>query len=136
MIYAVYQTENGQLVSVASDITLVASQDILTARGYSVKELPDGTQNGIWNINTLEFDPPPPPSTEISTHDFILRFTPDEFAAIQKTAQTVPQVSQWLLALSTTQILDLTNPVVVGAVNQLAALNLIAPERVSVLLGA
>lgn len=96
-VYAVYATENGQLWSVAHDAAQVASADVLTARGFAVKQFPDGTDAGPWNAATLSFGAPPPPSLMLDPVDFLMRFTPTETARIRASAD--PRVQQFVFAL-------------------------------------
>lgn len=97
-VYAVYATENGQLWSVVHDAALVATPDILTARGFAVKQFADGADAGPWDPAVLAFGPPPPPALTLAPVDFLMRFTATETQRIR--ASTDPHLEQFVFALS------------------------------------
>ncbi|HYD07797.1 MAG TPA: hypothetical protein VEC60_18825 [Reyranella sp.] len=78
--YAVYQLEDGRLVSGTGDPDQVAAPEILTSRGYGVAERPDGEQTGVWNPATLRFDPRPPEPVWIGADEFLDLFSAAEVA--------------------------------------------------------
>jgi hypothetical protein len=120
MIYAVYQREDGRLVSITSDATKIASQSVLDARGYSVAELPDGTQNGAWNAATLQFDPRPPEPVMIDPATFYALFTPAERARIYASADPgIVDYTRWLGHVI--QPFDLLGPAIAQGLATVAA---------------
>jgi hypothetical protein len=63
MTIAIYKIDNGRLVSTTDSLSNVASQDILDAKGYAVKDIPSTDihnpplhQRYIWNESTLVWD--------------------------------------------------------------------------------
>lgn len=92
--YAVYQLEDGSLVSGTNDPLKIASAAILEARGYGVKQLDDGAQAGIWNATTLVFDPAPPTPVLIDPATFYSLFSMVERAKIY--ASTDPGVVDYI----------------------------------------
>jgi len=114
-MYAVYQLEDGRLVSTGS---IVAEDAILAARGYGKVSIADGSQNGVWNASTLSFDPPPP-VTQLSKVDFLKRFMAAERIAIR--ALTDPAVVDFLHLLDLADYVDLADPETQQGVSYVAA---------------
>ena len=131
-IYAVYQIEDGRLVSSANDPAKVASADILAARGYGVAQRPDSEINGVWNPAALAFGPAPSPLATITTYAFVLRFTAAEYAAVKASADA--NVQHLMFALATAQVVDLTDPVVQQGVGYLASVGLLTADRATAIL--
>lgn len=102
---AIYQVEDGRLVSGTSDPAKIASAEILAARGYAVKAFADGAQNGPWDPATLTFGTPPANPQVIPLSDFFRRFTPAELAGIQASPDTT--VQQNLLVLKSAMFLQI-----------------------------
>jgi hypothetical protein len=62
---------------------------------------------------------------------FVLRFTPDEYAAIVNAAPSNPDVAGYITQLAAQAWVPLTDPRLQPALESLAAAGLIAPERVT-----
>lgn len=107
--YAIYQTEDGRYVSGTSDVTKVASADVLTARGYAVKQFADGSQNGPWDPIGLVFGPIPANPSIISIADFLRRFTPTELAGIQASTDITVQQHLTVLKVMPGLMIDLND---------------------------
>ena len=102
MWYAVYETLTGRLVSVGSSV----GPD-LASRGLESKEYPSRPdQDGVWNEATLDFDPRPVSFGEISTTDFMLRFTEAERKAVRDSLADKAVDFREMLQLSNTVNLD------------------------------
>lgn len=101
-VFVIYQNENGAYVSSTSDPTKVANAAILSARGYSVATLPDGS-GGIWNPVTHVFDPGLAQPVYLSAGDLLSLFTPTELVKIYNAAAlpapASPQMFQLLKQL-------------------------------------
>ena len=104
MWYAVYETETGRLHSVGSSVG-----SGLAAKGLTSKEYPSRPdQDGVWNEATLGFGPRPASFGEISTTDFMLRFTEAERKAVRDSLADKAVDFREMLQLSNTVNLDST----------------------------
>lgn len=128
----------GALVSWChNDKDQVADDKTLKIRGLSIiSGLPELDSTHVWDEAThtvVEVAAPVIPRP-ISTGKWILRFTSDEYAAID--ASKDKDVRHFLFALNHTTEVDLADPVIVQAVDYLATLNLITADRVAPLLAS
>jgi hypothetical protein len=128
--YAVYQLEDGRLVSGTGDPTKVASPAVLAARGYGVADLPDGSQNGIWDPVNHVFNPAPA-GTNYDTWQWIALFTPAEIAAIR--ASTDQTVQSFLYQLSFAPTVFTGMPEIVSGLAYLVSVNLLTAARAAVI---
>ena len=127
--FAIYQQEDGILVSGTNDQTKVASADVLAARGYAVAQCPDGSQSGVWNVSTHQFDPAPPSPVNVSPDNFVALFTPAEtvriFAAAQLPNPQSPELFYLLRQLDHRSTdLDLLGTTITQGLAVIAALGL------------
>ena len=132
MAIYVYQITDGSLYSwCPSDDDPVADDATLEANGFDkVIGLPPLDASHAWDASTLtvlEVDPPPTPKP-IATSTWIMRFTPDEFAAIN--VSTDPQVVQFMYSLNHTTTIDLNDPNIVSAVDYFVTAGLLDAARV------
>lgn len=95
--FAVYQVDDGRLISGTSDQTKIAALTILNARGYAVKQFPDGAQLGVWNQSTLQYDAAQAQAVLIDPGEFFELLNPNE---LQKwSASNNPTAHQFFLVL-------------------------------------
>ena len=134
MALYVYRIDDGMLVSwCPGDDDPVASADELAANSLAmVSGLPPLDATHTWDATqkTVVTRSPPPPS--IPTYQFIMLFNPDEHAAIA--ASTDSRVQQFLMALNTTQITNLADPMIVNGVNYLVSLGLLTQANADLIL--
>lgn len=136
MALYVYRTADGSLYSWApNDNVPVADAASLAANGLAVVSgLAPLDPSHAWDVasKTVISVTPPPPPKPISTGKWILRFTPQEFQAIN--ASTDAMVQQFMYALNHTTDLDLSDPDMVNGVNYLVSLNLLGAARAAAVL--
>lgn len=136
MALYVYNTATGELYSWApNDSDPVASADELAAKGMSVASgLPALDATHAWDAATKTVVTVAAPVLPkfVSAWQFIQSFTATEAAAIKASADA--NVQRFMLMLTVTQQVDLNNAVVQGGIQYLAAVGLIAPERVAQIL--
>lgn len=125
--FAIYQAEDGRLVSGTNDAAKVASADIIAARGYAVKQFADGSQNGVWNPATLSYDPAPAGPNVIDTGDFFDRFTAAELRGILQSTDAT--VQQWLFVMQRRGQIDLTAQKMTAALQYLVIQGLLTAPR-------
>lgn len=125
--YAVFDS-NGTLVSSGS---VVADDEALNAQGYTKVELMEDPTGKIWNPDEGQFEPPPPPIAYIATWKWIQRFTAEEFAGINASAD--PLVKMFLMMLNTTAQLNVADPVVQNGLAYLVYLGLLSGDRAAVI---
>jgi hypothetical protein len=117
-MWAVYQIEDGRLVSTGST---VADDAVLAARGYGKVEI--ASANGVWNPARLAFDPAPSEAIEIEPDVFLDQFTPAETARIYGSPDAVLQ--KFLRRLSIRRLpIDLSGETVTGGLAYVASLGL------------
>lgn len=76
--FEIYRIADGAPVSGTRDLTKVASPELLGNLGFGIKEFPDGAQLGVWNRQTLQFDPAPAAPVLINPDDLLDQFTGTE----------------------------------------------------------
>lgn len=74
------------------------------------------------------------PPRHISIQAFMLRLFPQERVLIRTTAQTVPEVQDWLFILESGKYVDLDREDLKKGLATMAAFNLLTPERVVTIL--
>lgn len=121
--YQVYQAEDGRAISGTSDPTKIAVLSVLNARGYAVKQFPDGAQNGVWNQSTLQFDPAPAAQVLIGADQFLNQFNAPEVQKIFASADARIIKLRILLQMRQNPI-NLLGQVVQQALTLIAALGL------------
>lgn len=118
----------GNLISTG---TVLADPAVLSAAGYSSITLTSDPSGKLWDPATRTFSDHPKPPTVLSTWDWIRRFTPAEFGAIQ--ASTDAQVRMFMLMVQTATTITPSDPIVQGGLGYLAAIGLITPDRPAVI---
>lgn len=121
--YAVWDS-TGALVSVG---TVLADPATLAAKGLAYKALTGDPTGQVWDPINRVFNPAPPIATAITTWQFIQRFTPTEFAAIE--ASTDAQARMFLLMLQTSTQIVLSDAVVQGGLQYLVSIGLLTSDR-------
>lgn len=130
-MWCVYETATGRLVSTASAENLLANP---LPAGLASKEVSDPPAGAIWNTTTLVFDPAPA-RTRLGKLEFIQRFTLAErrqiFTATLPASPTQTQRDAWafLRYLDFLDVIDLTDSAVIGGVNALQSVGLLAAGR-------
>jgi hypothetical protein len=114
----------GHLVSVG---TTVADDATLAAAGYTKTTLASDPTGMVWDPGTGEFVAAPAPLASIPTWQFIGRFTPTEYAAIE--ASTDPQVRQFMTMLFTAAITQPGLTAVQNGIAYLVSMNLLTSDR-------
>jgi hypothetical protein len=128
--FAIYQLENGQLVSGTGDISKIANEEILKARGYGVIECPDNAQAGIWNSEKLNFDPALSVSIYAEPEAIIAAFTPTEWMAARDL--TDPNIVWWFDRLmSRREPVDIMGETFIQGLQYLVSQVKIDPKRTS-----
>lgn len=92
------------------------------------------TRFGIWNTETLDYDPYPKKRVPLSRLEFMERFTDAELIGIYTAAKQSVPLEIYLKKLEAAQEILLNNETTITGVNALAQFGLIAPERVSEIL--
>lgn len=138
-VFAIYQNEDGRLVSVTSDATMttvaemqaagrIASDAILQARGYGAVALADSAGPVVWNTTTHAFDAAPPGPVEIEPDDFVAQFTATESQRVY--ASTDPNLVQFLRRLSVRRLpIDLLGATVTNGLAYIASLGLFDDQK-------
>ena len=114
----------GNLVSTG---TTVADLTTLSEAGLSAIQLPGDPTGQVWSPSTQTFSPAPPKPTVLSVWQFVQRFTANEFAEIEASAD--PMVRQFLLMLTVAQSITPSDAVVQGGLQFLVMAGLITPAR-------
>jgi len=86
MRYAIYRNDTKELVSIALEVPKNFDANV-----YSYSEVEEYL--GTWNIETLSFDPPPPPVRLIPRKEFIERFAPEEWVMLVSLKASDPVVA-------------------------------------------
>jgi hypothetical protein len=100
--------------------------------------IPEPGSGWVYDADNGTFSEPGPPSTprKISKWDFVMRFTPEERAAVLAASKTDSDVEQVLQVLSFADpMVDLDLPIMVGSVAMLEAKSLLADGRGAEILG-
>lgn len=127
--FAIYQLEDGRLVSGTGDKDKIASADVLKARGYGLAECPDGAQTGAWNTSKLAFDPAPPAPVLAEPEAIIAAFTPAEWAAARDLAD--PNIVWWFDRLMSRRApVDIGGATFTQGLQYLVAQTKIDPKRI------
>ena len=132
--YAVFQSVDGVLVSVGQNVTDDAD---LLAKGLEKTLLAEDPRRDDWKWNeaTRQFDVVTPPKPIVSSYEFISRFTDTELDDIVDAAKnhanaTVrKRVAVFLEKLNLMDAIQLDEPRVVSAINQLETAGLIGVGR-------
>jgi hypothetical protein len=136
MALYVYRIDDGALVSwCPGDDDPVAPPEDLAASGLATTNgLPAIDPSHVWDANqkTIVSVTPPPIPNWVPTYQFIMMFNPSEHAAIA--ASTDSRVQQFLMALTTVQAINLTDPTIVNGVNYLVAQGLITQANADLIL--
>lgn len=119
---------NGGLVSVG---TVIADADALAAAGITAQQLSENPTGKVWDAATRTFSAPPPKPVMVSTWQFIQRFTPTEYAAIE--ASSDPVVRQYLTTIMTAPTVNLSEAVVQQGIQYLVSLTLLTSERAAII---
>ncbi len=136
MALYVYNKASGALYSSApTDDSPVASAEDLAANGLAVvTKLAALDDTHAWDPATrsvIAVAAPTKPKP-ITTGKWIMRFTPLEFQAIKASADA--DVQLFMFALDHTVELDLSEPLMIGGVSRLVALNLLTASRAALVL--
>lgn len=99
---------------------------------YGVVET--ATRFGIWNPETLEYDPYTMKAKPLSRLEFMERFTDAELVGIYTAAKQSVQLELYLKKLEAAQEILLDNATTIAGVNSLAQFGLITPERATEIL--
>ncbi len=99
---------------------------------YGVVET--ATRFGIWNTETLNYDPYPVKSKPLSRLEFMERFTDAELVGIYTAAKQSVALEIYLKKLEAAQEILLDNATTITGVNSLAQFGLITPERATEIL--
>jgi hypothetical protein len=136
MAIYVYNTTTGALVSYCpNDTDPVAPAATLAANGLTaVSGLPALSPTTQWSASskTVVTVTAPVNPNWIPTYQFILLFTPAEHAAIQ--ASTDQRVTQFLMAITTAQQINLNDPVVQNGINYLVSISLLTQANATLIL--
>jgi len=115
---------SGNLVSTG---TLVADAVTLAAAGYTAVQLANDPSGQAWNPATKTFSPVQPTPRPLSVWQFVQRFTPDEFGAVDSSNDH--QTRQFLLMLTVAQSISTSDPVVQGALQYLVKKGILTADR-------
>ena len=112
-----------------SDKTLISesSIEIELKSGHSVVSF-DDRQSGIWNSETLSFDPFPAQRV-ISTDEFIQRFTATEQEDIIDATKTSKKANRFIQILKIVKLADLDSEFIQTSVNAMESSGVIAVGR-------
>ena len=128
LMFAVYETATGRLVSTG---TVVAADEELTARGMSKLEVESA--DGVWNPETLAFDPAPPTPIRITSVDFIQRFTVQERLTLRAAEKTNPVLNDFMELLRLSGGFDIPSEEVTQGLGFLVSQGLLTPQRAAVI---
>lgn len=138
MAIYVYDSTSGALVSYCpgdkdpvADAATLAAKGLAVATGLAPLDATHAWDAASRAVAVVAAQPVPQP---IGTGKWILRFTPQEFQAIN--ASPDAQAQQFLFALNHTTQIDLADPVIVQCVNYLVSLNLLQAARVAAILAS
>ena len=120
----VYETSTGKLIS---STTLEVKG---LRAGLAVKA---SDKTGVWDTTSLDFIPRPETKI-ISRLDFLRSFTDPEFEGIIGASRTNDKAEMFLVKLEVAGFIDLKDSGTIRAVNGLAQLDLLTPERASEIL--
>lgn len=122
-MFHLYNIGNGELVSSASVINNIPD-------GMAVKEL---NNTGIWNAETLDFDPVIP-SKKITTLEFMELFTDLELIGILEAAKVNTTVQLFVMKMEQASYIDMNYQPTIDGVNSLVGAGLLTTERAVVIL--
>ena len=135
MALYVYNTLTGALVSwcpgdndPVADDALLAANDLAVVRG-----LPALDETHAWNVSTktvIVVAAPVRPNI-VTTADWVMQFTPAEFAGIR--ASSDPAVQHFLFALTIAPTINLNSKMVVDGLGYLVLIGLLTSERAGTL---
>ena len=115
---------SGNLVSTG---TVVADAVALAAAGLTAVQLANDPSGQAWDPATKTFSPVPPKPKPLSVWQFVQRFTPDEFGAVD--ASNDHQTRQFLLMLTVAQSISTSDPVVQGGLQYLVKKGILTAAR-------
>jgi hypothetical protein len=99
---------------------------------YGVVET--ATRFGIWNPETLDYDPYPKKQKPLTQYEFMERFTDAELVGIYTAAKQYVHLEIQLKKMEAATEIYLDNPTTVAGVNSLASAGLITTERAAEIL--
>jgi hypothetical protein len=136
MAIYVYNTTTGALVSYCpNDTDPVAPAATLAANGLTaVSGLPALSPTTQWSASskTVVTVTAPVNPNWIPTYQFILLFTPAEHAAIQ--SSTDQRVTQFLMAITTAQQVNLNDPILQNGISYLVSISLLTQANATLIL--
>lgn len=134
-VHAIYQVEDGRLVSWTTDASKIAPAATLAARGYVCVTIEDADPAGRWNPTTHTFEPVAPEAARILTPlQFRDRFTHAEEVAITAAAAASVDIRVWLDRLAVAQEISLDDARTIAGVGALEAAGLLAAGRAAEIL--
>lgn len=132
----VYEIATGRLESQGSEDMRVASEEVLAERGLAVvRRLPSLDQLHRWDETSRTVVDVDPMTLKrvVTSAQFILSFTPQEFAAIR--ASQDPLVGQFLLAAQVSSEIDTHGTTTMQALDYLVSIGLLTAERAATIKG-
>ena len=84
--------------------------------------------SGIWNTETLDFDPVPVNRKKSKT-EFLELFTDAEFMGILTAAKLSVEVEMFIKKMDAAEFIDLAYPDTIAGINGMAAAGLLTTER-------
>jgi len=118
----------GNLVSTG---TSVADPTTLAEQGYTAITLPLDPTGRVWDVPSRTFKPAPAKPTILTPWQFVQRFTPTEFAAIESDPD--PIVRQFMLMLQVAGTVIVADAVVQNGLAYLVSAGLLTSSRASVI---
>lgn len=119
-MYILYEISTGRNISQSSEpITNIAD-------GNAVKEF--ASVEGVWNPQTLEFDPFPT-DKKITTLAFMELFTDAEMVAILDAAKVNTSIQLFVMKMEQAEFIDLNYPSTIAGVQALESAGLIGVGR-------
>ena len=117
-----YEVATGKLISSTTlEILEIPS-------GMAVVSLPDGDENGIWNINTLSFDSRPIKNI-VDKIVFLDRFTDSELIGILDAAESNTALKVFIKKLDIANTVDLNSDNSINGLALLESLGLLTASR-------
>ena len=129
MIYALVETATGKLLSWTRSAGGLPDATTRTAKGWTIAEIDGGDPSGVWNPETMRWDPRPVEAVLVTEFQFKARLTADERIAIRDAAKTDPYVEDFLDLLASADEVNMRDALVIGAVGYLTSRGLLTEER-------
>lgn len=126
-MFVIYETATGRKISDSIAPIENPKPDI-----WTVKEV--SGPRGIWNTETLEFDPIPVKPKPLTKFEFLALFTDLELAAILEAAKQYPLVGAVMLRLQMAEEVLLDNTTTIAGINGLRDGGLLTHERAAQIL--